>query len=138
MSKNRLWNAGNSAQGKDVKVLCVCSAGLLRSPTMARLLCRKYKNVNPRAVGYSKEFALIPLEQVHIAWADVIILADSESYKACIMVDEDTLLNHGKTVLICHVDDDFYFGDEELEAILNREFDSFWNSDITFRQLVPV
>ena len=137
MSKNRLWNISNTAQGKDIKVLCVCSAGLLRSPTMARLLCRKYKNVNPRAVGHAADFALIPLENLHIAWADIILLSDSEAYQACIMVDEDKLLNYGKSVLICHVEDDYNFGDAELEEKLNIEFESFWAADPIFRQLIP-
>jgi predicted protein tyrosine phosphatase len=68
-------------QGSDLRVLCVCSAGLLRSPTMARVLTSRYSYVNPRAVGISQEYALIPLDKVHLFWADLILCADSDHFE---------------------------------------------------------
>ena len=47
MSKmNRLANTQNKYQGKYKKVLCVCSAGLLRSPTAALVLSQEPFNFN--------------------------------------------------------------------------------------------
>lgn len=46
--KNQLANVGNRFQTKTKKVLCVCSAGLLRSPTLANVLNLKY-GFNTRA-----------------------------------------------------------------------------------------
>jgi predicted protein tyrosine phosphatase len=65
---NRLGNAKNEYQTKVKKVLCVCSAGMLRSPTLANVLHEKF-GYNTRAVGYSPHFALVPLDQVHLKWA---------------------------------------------------------------------
>lgn len=79
MNKNRIHNITNPYQGNRIKSLCVCSAGLLRSPTLSYVLMNQY-NRNTRAVGYNKEYALIPIEPIHIAWADEIICVDEESY----------------------------------------------------------
>lgn len=47
----------NPYQGKDKKVLFVCSAGILRSATAARIYGRKY---NTRCAGTGLDYALIP------------------------------------------------------------------------------
>ena len=75
---NRIHNIGNPYQGDTKKVLCVCSAGLLRSPTLAHLLSGDPWNYNTRAVGTDVGHALIPLEVVHLVWADLIICMNGE------------------------------------------------------------
>ncbi len=75
---NRVHNAGNPYQGGYKKVLCVCSAGLLRSPTAAVVLAQDPFNYNTRAVGTDKGHAFMPLETVHLTWADEIVCMDSE------------------------------------------------------------
>lgn len=72
-NRNRLGNVGNRFQGTTKKVLCVCSAGLLRSPTAAVVLSRPPFNYNTRAAGIETEFALIPVDEVLIEWADEIV-----------------------------------------------------------------
>src|SRR4051812_12492152 len=75
---NRLGNIKNPYQGNGKKVLCVCSAGLLRSPTIAFVASNPPFNFNTRAVGTSQEYALIPIEDVHVAWAEEIICASDD------------------------------------------------------------
>lgn len=75
---NRIHNVSNPYQGDTKKVLCVCSAGLLRSPTLAHLLSGDPWNYNTRAVGTDVGHALIPLEIAHIVWADTIICMNEE------------------------------------------------------------
>lgn len=75
---NRIANVGNRFQGQYKRVLCVCSAGLLRSPTAAVVLAQDPFNFNTRAVGISKEYALTPLETVHLYWADEVITFEQE------------------------------------------------------------
>ena len=75
MRMNRLFNCSNPYQGKAKKVLCVCSAELLRSPTAAVILQQEY-GYNTRAVGVEDSFALIPIDDVLIEWADEIVCAD--------------------------------------------------------------
>lgn len=74
VTRNRLGNVANGYQGHFKKVLCVCSAGLLRSPTCAEVLARDPFNFNTRAVGTSQEYALVPIDLVHLAWADEIVV----------------------------------------------------------------
>lgn len=74
-SRNKLANCHNRFQGPEKRVLCVCSAGLLRSPTMARVLAEEY-NYNTRAVGLESEYALIDITDVLIEWADEVIVAE--------------------------------------------------------------
>lgn len=121
MSRNRLANSQNMFQGKDLKVLCVCSAGLLRSPTMARLLSRNYTNVNPRAVGVSEEYALIPLDNVHLFWADLVLCADTDHFQYVQDYLEATDFN--RDLYCLNIPDDYEFGDPELEKIIQAKFD---------------
>jgi small subunit ribosomal protein S1 len=68
--RNRLGNVNNGFQGKFRHVLCVCSAGLLRSPTLAEILSQPPYNFNTRAVGIAKEFALIPIDMLSVSRID--------------------------------------------------------------------
>lgn len=76
-SFNQIANTQNPYQGDAVKALCVCSAGLLRSPTIAKVLTER--GYNARAAGMSQEYALIPVTPALIAWADEIhVVAEQE------------------------------------------------------------
>ena len=59
MSMNRMWNVSNPWQGDAKRVLCVCSAGLLRSPTAAKVLYDEY-GYNTRAAGLATDCSDIP------------------------------------------------------------------------------
>lgn len=119
--RNRLANAKNMFQGSDLRVLCVCSAGLLRSPTMARLLHRNYTNINARPVGFSTEYALIPLEKVHLFWADLVLCADGDAFSAVTQELQDNTFD--RDVYNMGIPDSFEFGDKELEKIIQAKFD---------------
>lgn len=121
MSKNRMANTHNMYQGSDLKVLCVCSAGLLRSPTMAKVLHRQYDNINARAVGYSYEYALIPLEVVHLFWADLVLCADDDAFSVC----NQMLQQHGfdRDTHNLGIPDDYAYGDKALVDIITQKFD---------------
>ena len=67
----------NPYQGTDKKVVFVCSMGILRSATAARLYASKY---NTRSAG-SYADALIPLTLTLIAWADEIVFVNKENYE---------------------------------------------------------
>ena len=79
-SFNRLHNTRNPNQGLAKKVLCVCSAGLLRSPTLAWILSNDPFNFNTRAVGTSDNYALIVLDEVQLQWADAVVFVDDSNY----------------------------------------------------------
>lgn len=72
---NRLFNSSNPFQKDFKKVLCVCSAGILRSPTIANVLYKEFE-YNTRACGVIKDYALIPYDLVLGTWADEIVIAE--------------------------------------------------------------
>jgi predicted protein tyrosine phosphatase len=113
---NRLANCKNPYQGKFKKVLCVCSAGLLRSPTTAWVLSQEPFNFNTRAVGIDSAFALIPFDEVLVEWADEIVCMDE--YQA-------SRIKHyteGKKPVHCiKVPDNFEFRDPELVKIVTQK-----------------
>lgn len=72
---NRLGNAKNPFQTQAKRVLCVCSAGLLRSPTAANVLHSSF-GYTTRSAGTSREYALIPVDKALMHWADEIVCMD--------------------------------------------------------------
>jgi len=73
---NRMFNSKNPNQGKEERVLCVCSAGLLRSPTVAAVMWEM--GYNTRAAGIDSGHALIPVDEVLVHWADSFVVMDVE------------------------------------------------------------
>ena len=90
---NRLHNMKNPNQGTAKKVLCVCSAGLLRSPTLAWILSNDPFNYNTRAVGTASDYALIVLDEVQLQWADAVVFVDEGNYRAACF-DHEELINN--------------------------------------------
>lgn len=66
----------NPYQGREPRLLFVCSAGLLRSATGANLYAKK--GYNTRNCG-THEYALIPLSANLIAWAEKIFFVNEEN-----------------------------------------------------------
>lgn len=66
----------NPYQGTDKKVVFVCSMGILRSATAARIYASKY---NTRTAGTWSD-ALIPLTPMLMAWADELVFVNKSNY----------------------------------------------------------
>lgn len=104
---NRLANCKNPYQGEFKKVLCVCSAGLLRSPTTAYVLSQDPFNFNTRSVGLVKEFALISIDKVLIEWADEIVCMQENQASAVSKLTD-------KPIICLDIDDSFQYRDPQL------------------------
>lgn len=114
--RNRMHNATNPAQGEAKRVLCVCSAGLLRSPTAAVVLNKEY-GWNTRAAGISEDYALIRLDEVLLGWADAVVCMSSVQ---CNRV-EDLMFEWGikpKPIVNLGIPDKFGYMDEELQKLI--------------------
>lgn len=70
----------NPYQGEDKKVVFICSMGILRSATGARLYAKKY---NTRTAGTWAD-ALVPLTPILIAWADELVFVNKQNYDSVI------------------------------------------------------
>lgn len=76
--KNARYGAvANPYQGDDKKVLFVCTMGILRSATGARIYANRY---NTRSAGTDLEEALIPITQTLLDWADEVVFVNPKNY----------------------------------------------------------
>ena len=114
--KNRLGNTHNPYQGDFKKVLTVCSAGLLRSPTAAWVLSNPPFNFNTRSCGYNDEYALTVLDEVLLEWADEVVVMDTKQEK----VVRD-LFNYKGPVHVLNVPDNYSYRDPELVSLLEEK-----------------
>jgi predicted protein tyrosine phosphatase len=124
--RNQLANVGNQFQTKAKKVLCVCSAGMLRSPTLANILHAEYE-FNTRAVGSDKEYALIPISQALIWWADEIVFVNRSNYDMLSQDEKNEIDDVGVTTTLLNVEDDHDWNDIDLRNILLTEYNRVWN-----------
>lgn len=116
---NRMANCHNQYQGKYKKVLCVCSAGLLRSPTAAFILANEF-DCNTRAAGLEKEFALVVVDDVLLEWADEIVCMNEEqSERICTMLGDDVIK---KSVISLDIPDSFRYRDPELMKLIREAY----------------
>lgn len=112
---NALHNSKNPFQGDFKKVLTVCSAGLLRSPTLAWILGQdKY---NTRSCGIH-DYALIQIDSVLVNWADIIIFLHKDVYKTCPLPYKEC---KDKQIIIFNIPDEYQFRDPKLIDLLKEE-----------------
>lgn len=119
MRQNALWNCKNPHQGTEPRVLAVCSAGLLRSPSIAKFLVNK--GYNCRSAGIH-DYALIRVDEVLLAWADIVVFAQEE-HKASIRGKLRKILN-AKSVFVLGIPDIYPYGDEALMKEIERALDN--------------
>lgn len=115
MSMNQMAVTKNSYQGKYKKVLCVCSAGCLRSPTAAVVLSHAPFDFNTRACGIDPDFAIIPITDVLIEWADEIVCMTQE-HKA------DLLQMTDKPIVCLDIPDNFEYRNPKLMKLVKEQY----------------
>lgn len=109
---NRIHNCRNPNQGSYRKILCVCSAGLLRSPTLALALAQQGHNT--RAAGSASNFALIPVDEVLIAWADEIVFVNRENYNDVAYLFKEDLARYQPEITVLNIPDIYPYRDPRL------------------------
>ena len=120
-TRNRMHNSLNPFQGIHRRVLCVCSAGLLRSPTTAEVLSQEFGH-NTRSCGCEREFALIPFDQVLFEWCDEIVcMTDSHRQRCEAIIGPDIFEKKPCTVL--EINDDYAFRNKELIEMIKDRYE---------------
>lgn len=110
----------NPYQGRDKKVLFVCSAGILRSATAARIYAKKY---NTRAAG-SASYALIPVSHELLLWADEVVFVNRENFLATkINYDLDEIKNRGTIITVLDIPDDYEHMDPDLIKHFEKQYE---------------
>ena len=104
----------NPYQGDYKKVLCVCSAGILRSATTAVVLSKEPYNFNTRNVGL-ESYALIPITEVLLEWADEIV---------CMTLVQKVRLQQltKKPIKCLDIPDSFEYRNPELEKLIIKAY----------------
>jgi predicted protein tyrosine phosphatase len=119
MNRNQEGVVFNRHQGDAVKALFVCSAGILRSPTAA-LHFAKTKGWNTRAVGDREEFALIPLSEALLYWADVIFVMNAHQQLHIKLHFGESFADK---IFVLNIEDDFGFMDPDLVKYLEASME---------------
>ena len=121
-SRNQLFNVRNNAQGDTKKVLTVCSAGLLRSATLANFLVTEY-GYTVRNCGTVESYALVPISEALVAWADEIVFVNKENFEH---VEDDLrgfLTTEGmKKIKVLDIPDMYNFNDPKLVEICKEQY----------------
>lgn len=117
---NALWNCRNPYQGKYKRVLTVCSAGLLRSPTIAWYLNR-HTDYNCRACGIY-DYALVQIDEVLIEWADYVICTEKEIYDHVLSKFSEQF-DGDRLIFNLDIPDNFMYRDDELVKIVAQKLE---------------
>ncbi len=120
-TKNQLYNVNNVSQGNTKKVLTVCSAGLLRSATLQNMLIKEY-GYNVRNCGTVESYALIPISEALVKWADEIVFVNEENYLH--VKDELEKLNILHKVYVLNIPDMYNFNDPKLLEICKEQYNN--------------
>lgn len=120
-TRNQLHNITNWSQGSTKKVLTVCSAGLLRSATLQNFLIKEY-GYNVRNCGTEESYALIPISEALVKWADEIVFVNRENFDSVSYHLTDMgLLDKVK---ILDIPDNYGFNDPKLVKICKEQYES--------------
>lgn len=119
-TKNQLYNIHNEFQGKTKKVLTVCSAGLLRSATLQNFLIREY-GYNVRNCGTDSSYALIPISEALVMWADEIVFVNKENYEN--VRSELSELGILSKCKVLNIPDIYGFNDPKLIKICKEQYE---------------
>lgn len=111
----------NSYQGDYKRVLTVCSANMLRSPTIAHVLSAEPYNYNTRSAGIAG-FALIPVTEELLMWADEIVCADSEHTTVINKMLQK--LDIDKPLLNLRIPDNYEYRNPKLIELIKKRYDS--------------
>lgn len=109
----------NPYQGKQQRMLFVCSAGLLRSATAATIASQM--GINARNCGSHLEYALIPISVNLVFWAEKIVFVNPENYsraKKMFFGDMEALALIDKKSIVWDIEDDFRYMDPTLVGMV--------------------
>lgn len=109
----------NPFQGKDKRVLFVCSMGILRSATGARLYAYKY---NTRSCG-TWDDALIPLTLKLLSWANEIVFVNKQNYEGACKKFGDLSKNYEGTIKILDIPDMYPHMHADLQKAFVEQYE---------------
>lgn len=109
----------NQFQGDYKRVLTVCSAGILRSATAAHVLCQRPFNFNTRNVG-TAPYALIPLTDDLIMWADEVVCMENEHKNA--VYNKMMSMDLYKPITVLDIEDIYEYRNPKLVKLIKQRY----------------
>lgn len=109
----------NPYQGPDKKVLFVCSMGILRSATAARIYGHRH---NTRSAGTWGD-ALIPLTPTLLAWANEIVFVNQSNYEMAVKEFGQEVFDETPTKVL-NIPDAFPHMHEELIKAFSEQYEA--------------
>jgi len=119
-TRNQIHNVTNPYQGSVKKVLTVCSAGLLRSATLQNFLIKEF-GYNVRNCGTEESYALIPISEALVKWADEIVFVNMDNYYT-VKRELDELGIDLNKVFVLDIPDQYGFNDPQLINIIKEQY----------------
>ena len=120
---NRIFLEGlEEVQGDFKRVLCVCAAGVIRSPTAAWVLSQDPYNFNTRSAGVETEYALIPVTDVLLEWAHEIVFMKQRHREK---IERQYQVPTEKKIVVLDIDDDTWnYRSPGLVKLIRRRYDA--------------
>jgi predicted protein tyrosine phosphatase len=115
----------NCYQTNAKRLLFVCTAGMLRSPTAQ--VVASGMGFNARACGSDSDVALIPLSVNLINWADKIFFVNFENYQQALETFEVSEYDEDikKKAVVWDIPDNFNWGDQILFNLIRFKLENF-------------
>ncbi|KPL15163.1 hypothetical protein AMJ74_02030 [candidate division WOR_3 bacterium SM1_77] len=110
----------NVWQGETKRVLTVCSANMLRSPTMQVVLSAPPFNYNTRSCGIY-DFALVPITRELLDWTDEIVCADTEHAERVVHLIHAHKIKD-KPVVNLRIPDHYEYRNPELIRLITERY----------------
>lgn len=111
----------NPFQGKDKKVVFVCSMGILRSATAARIYASSY---NTRSAG-TWDDALVPLTTRLMEWSNEIVFVNKHNYEQVkhFYAEEHIDIDERYNIKVLDIPDSYEHMHPELIAAFEQQYE---------------
>jgi predicted protein tyrosine phosphatase len=88
------------------------------------VLSQEPYNFNTRAAGMSTEFALIPVDEVLLNWADEIVCADYNQFNQLELMQLTTGKKLDKPIYNLNIPDSYAYRDSELVRLVKERYEA--------------
>ena len=120
VSRNAAGVCNNPFQGQAKRVLTVCSASALRSPTAAIVLNQEY-GYNTKAAGVSLEYAIVPVTGRLLMWSQEIVVMESwQAHEIGAMLE---MMHIERPVVCLNIDDNYSYMQPELVSLIKQRYE---------------
>ena len=122
-TRNSHATAMNPYQGSSKRVLTVCTAGVLRSQSTARVLGEMY-GYNTRSCGIDETYSLIPISTALVEWAKEIVFVHDEVYKYTLVSapNDDVKKMLVLKSIVLDIPDQYEYMSEKLQKLIKEQY----------------